>query len=116
ERERITLTVLVPAQLDAMMSHPRWTSADLSSLRMITTGSTIVPEKLIRDVHTRGIPMVQVYGATETCPIAAYQRREEADRVGSAGRPAKGCDLRIVDDYARDVAAGASGEILVRGP
>ena len=24
ERERITLTVLVPAQLDALMAHPRW--------------------------------------------------------------------------------------------
>ena len=115
ERERITLTVLVPAQLEAMMAHPRWTSADLSSLRMITTGSTVVSEKLIRDVHARGIPMAQVYGATETCPIAAYQRREDAARVGSAGRPAKGCELRIVDDYARDVAPGASGEILVRG-
>ncbi|MDT3677745.1 MAG: long-chain fatty acid--CoA ligase [Burkholderiaceae bacterium] len=116
ERERITLTVLVPAQLDPMMAHPRWVSADLSSLRMITTGSTIVPEKLIRDVHERGIPMAQVYGATETCPIAAYQRREDALRVGSAGRAAKACELRIVDDYARDVEPGASGEILVRGP
>src|SRR5690606_444577 len=98
ERERITLTVLVPAQLDAMMAHPRWATADLSSLRMITTGSTIVPEKLIRTVHARGVPMVQVYGATETCPIAAYQRREDAERVGSAGRAARGCELRIVDD------------------
>ncbi len=116
ERERITLTVLVPAQLDPMMAHPRWASADLSSLRMITTGSTIVPEKLIRAVHERGIPMVQVYGATETCPIAAYQRREDAPRVGTAGRAAKACALRIVDDYARDVEPGTSGEILVRGP
>ena len=116
ERERITLTVIVPAQFDALMAHPRWASADLSSLRMITTGSTVIAEKLIHSVHARGVPMVQVYGATETCPIAAYQRREEAVRVGSAGRPAKGCELRIVDDYARDVAPGASGEILVRGP
>ena len=29
EGERITLTVLVPAQLDAMRDHPRWASADL---------------------------------------------------------------------------------------
>ena len=42
ERERVTLTVLVPAQLDMMMASARWQSADLSSLRMITTGSTIV--------------------------------------------------------------------------
>src|SRR5690606_34020921 len=104
ERERITLTVLVPAQLDPMMAHPRWATADFSSLRMITTGSTIVPAQLIRAVHERGVPMVQVYGATETCPIAAYQRREDAERVGSTGRAAKTCELRIVDDYSQDVA------------
>ena len=29
ERERITLTVLVPAQLDALIAHPRWAGAPL---------------------------------------------------------------------------------------
>ena len=71
EHERVTLTVLVPSQLMAMMIHPRWARADLSGLRMITTGSTIVPEHVIRAVHERGIPLVQIYGSTETCPIAA---------------------------------------------
>ncbi|MFO1301897.1 MAG: AMP-binding protein [Burkholderiaceae bacterium] len=117
ERERITLTVLVPAQLDAMLAHPRWQSADFSSLRMITTGSMIVPERLIRAVHARGVPLVQVYGATETCPIAACQRAQDAFRKpGSAGRAAAHCELRIVDEAGRDVAQGATGEILVRGP
>jgi fatty-acyl-CoA synthase len=116
ERERITLTVLVPAQLDAMLAHPRWAGADLSSLRMITTGSMIVPERLIRAVHARGVPMVQVYGATETCPIAAYLKANEAERkIGSAGRAAAHCELRLVDDTGHDAAPGATGEILVRG-
>ena len=117
ERERITLTVLVPAQLDAMLAHPRWKTADLSSLRMITTGSMIVPERLIRAVHARGVPVVQVYGATETCPIAACQKAADAERkLGSAGKAAAHCELRIADDAGHDVAAGAIGEILVRGP
>ncbi|MCL4185917.1 MAG: long-chain fatty acid--CoA ligase, partial [Burkholderiaceae bacterium] len=116
ERERITLTVLVPAQLDAMLAHPRWTGADFSSLRMITTGSMIVPERLIRAVHARGVPLVQVYGSTETCPIAAYLKAGEAGRkIGSTGRAAAHCELRLVDDAGRDVAPGATGEILVRG-
>ena len=117
EQERITLTVLVPSQLDAMMAHPRWPLADFSSLRMITTGSMIVPERLIRAVHARGVPLVQVYGATETCPIAACQKAADAQRkIGSAGRAAAHCQLRIVDEAGRDAAPGATGEILVRGP
>lgn len=117
ERERITLTVLVPAQLDMMMASPRWQSADFSSLRMITTGSTIVPARIIRAVHARGVPLVQIYGATETCPIAACLKAEDAERkAGSTGKAAAHCELRIVDDLGKDVTQGATGEILVRGP
>ena len=117
ERERITLTVLVPAQLDMMMASPRWHSADLSSLRMISTGSTIVPERIIRAVHARGVPLVQIYGATETCPIAACLKAQDAERkAGSAGKAAAHCELRIVDDSGKAVTQGAIGEILVRGP
>ena len=116
ERERITLTVLVPAQLEAMVQHPRWPRADLSSLRMITSGSTQVPLRLIRAVHTRGVPLVQVWGATETAPIAAALHAGDAMRKpGSSGRAARGCELRVVDFQGRPVAPGESGEVLVRG-
>jgi fatty-acyl-CoA synthase len=117
ERERITLTVLVPAQLTAMMDHPRWRQADLSSLRMITTGSTIVSESFIRRVNDRGLRLVQVYGSTETCPIATYVRAENADRkAGAAGLPALHCEVRIVNAENKDVPVGQDGEIIVRGP
>jgi fatty-acyl-CoA synthase len=117
ERERITLTVLVPAQLVAMMEHPRWAQADLSSLRMITTGSTIVSESFVRRVQERGLRLIQIYGSTETGPIAAYQRVADAERkAGSAGLPALHCELRIVGEDGKDRPAGAEGEIIVRGP
>jgi fatty-acyl-CoA synthase len=116
-RERITLTVLVPAQLDMMMASPRWPSADFSSLRMITTGSTIVPARIIDAVHARGVPLVQIYGSTETCPIAVCLKPEDALRkAGSTGKAAAHCELRIVDDSGKDAAEGTIGEILVRGP
>ena len=117
ERERVTLAVLVPAQLTAMMKLARWTTADLSSLRVLTTGSTIVSQAFVQRVHERGVPLIQVYGTTETCPIAAYLRIEDARRkAGAAGLPALYCALRIVDENDNDVPAGADGEILVRGP
>ena len=117
EGERITLTVLVPAQIEAMMAHARWPRADLSSLRMITTGSTIVPDRLFRAVHERGIPLVQIYGSTETSPIAAYVKAADAiTHAGSAGRPARHCSVRVAAEGGTDAKPGASGEILVRGP
>ena len=117
ERDRITLTVLVPAQLDALMQLPRWASADLSTLRLITTGSTIVSEGFVRKASARGVPVIQVDGSTETCPIAAYVRPADALRkAGSAGAPALHCEVKVVDEAGAELPAGGDGEILVRGP
>jgi fatty-acyl-CoA synthase len=116
EGEGITLTVLVPAQLDMMMAHRRWAGADFSRLRMITTGSTIVPMHVIHTVHAKGVPLAQVYGSTETCPIAVYLKAEDAMRKpGSTGRVAARCQLRVVDDTGVDVPPGNTGQILIRG-
>ena len=112
-----TLTVLVPATLRALIQHPHWQSADLSSLRCITTGSSSVPNNLITPFHERGIPVIQVYGSTETAPIAIYQRPKDAEtHLGSTGKPALHCEIRIVDELGDDVSIGSAGEILVRGP
>src|SRR3954468_4749098 len=70
QRDRPTLTVLVPAIIQAVTEHPDWAATDLSSLKAISTGSTIVPPHLIERFTARGVPVLQVYGSTETCPIA----------------------------------------------
>jgi fatty-acyl-CoA synthase len=115
-REQVTLTVLVPAQLNAILERPEWDPAKFASLRMISTGSTIVSEAFARRINALGVPLAQVYGSTETAPIAAYQRCEDAvSRPGSAGATALHCELRIVDDAYADVPPGVDGEILVRG-
>ncbi|HUC68395.1 MAG TPA: AMP-binding protein [Stellaceae bacterium] len=114
---RPSLAVLVPAQLAALIAHPAWAQTDLSCLRAITTGSSIVPTPLIEAIHARGVPVIQVYGSTETAPIAIYQTPRDAFlSVGSCGKPALHCAARIVDGEGRDVPRGARGEILVRGP
>jgi fatty-acyl-CoA synthase len=116
EGRRITLTVLVPAQLTLMMEHPRWPQADLSSLRVISTGSTIVSSSFVRRVNARGPLLIQVYGSTETSPIATYLRARDADRkAGSAGLPALHCEVHVVDANGCELPPGSDGEILVRG-
>ena len=83
---------------------------------MIATGSTQVPMRIIRAVHERGVPVVQVWGATETGPIAACLHPDEALRkAGSTGRAARHCELRIVDATGQDAPVGVAGEVCVRG-
>jgi fatty-acyl-CoA synthase len=103
---RPTLSLLVPATMAAVIAHPAWATTDLSSLRLLNTGSMVVPESLIRAFHERGVPVGQVYGSTETAPIATVLLREDARRKpGSAGKAAPHCEVRLVE-----------GEVQVRGP
>ncbi len=112
----ITLINTVPTVLQAMVQLEDWAAADLTALRAVSIGSTDVPTELIETIHGRGIPLVQIYGATETGPIAIYQRIDAAfDTVGSIGRTGLYCETRLVDDAGRDVADGENGEIWVRG-
>jgi fatty-acyl-CoA synthase len=115
--DRPSLTVLVPTTIQALIEHPGWAETDVSSLRALTTGSTQVPQPLIDAVTARGVPVLQVYGSTETSPIAVYTRLGgDLDRPGSTGLPGLACEARIVDDAGREVAHGERGEVVVRGP
>jgi fatty-acyl-CoA synthase len=116
-RQRPSVTLLVPAVMKAMIEHPAWRDCDLSSLRLAGAGSSLIPLELIQTFHRRGVPICQIYGSTETAPIAIVLRREDAMRKeGSTGTPALHCEARIVDADGRDVAPGTRGEILIRGP
>lgn len=112
-----SLTTLVPATIAALMAEPGWPQCALGSLRSITTGSTDVPVSMIAAVHERGVPVIQIYGATETGPVAIYQTEPEAlSTVGSIGRAGLHTEIRLVDGDGGDVATDVVGEILVRGP
>ena len=114
---RPSLTVLVPATMRALIDHPAWPTADLASLRMIATGSQIVPRDVILPFHRRGVPVAEVYGTTESGPVAVYQRRTDALRApGAAGKAALHGELRVVDDDGAELSAGAPGEVMLRGP
>jgi fatty-acyl-CoA synthase len=116
-QQRPTLTVLVPAIIQAVTDHPAWASTDLSSLKAISTGSTIVPPHLIHRIVSRGVPVLQVYGSTETCPIAVYTRLGgDLERTGSTGLPGLCCEAKVIDDAGVEVPPHTAGEIAVRGP
>jgi fatty-acyl-CoA synthase len=115
--ERPTLSLLVPAVMEALVAHPGWAAADLSSLRAVGAGSSEIPLPLIAAFHARGIPVQQIYGATETGPIAIGQTRAEALAApGSIGRAALHAEARIALPDGTPAPAGTAGEIEVRGP
>ena len=114
---RPTLMILVPALMAAIQQHADWEKIDFSSLRAINTGSTTIPMSLVDAYLDRGVPIIQVYGSTETAPIAIHQRIPDAwTTKGSTGRAALHCDAAIFDQQGNVLAANERGEIVVRGP
>ena len=117
EYEGITTTVCVPTVMKALLFHPDWGDLKLPTLRLFNTGSTDVPVEIIEANHKRGIPMVQVYGATETGPIATYQKAHEAVKTqGSIGRCGAHTQIRLVRQDGGTCDIGEPGEIWVKGP
>jgi fatty-acyl-CoA synthase len=107
EQWRPSTTLLVPAVMRALVEHPRWPGADLGSLRFVNSGSQIVPRALIEAFHARGVPVAQVYGATETGPVSLVLRPERARAAAaSIGQPALGVRCRLAPD----------GEVLLKAP
>ena len=116
-RDRPTLTVLVPATMQAMVEHPLWAETKFDSLRAVATGSTQVPQRLVDAFTGRGTPVLQVYGSTETCPVAVYTRLSgDWRRPGSTGLPGLACEARVVEEDGNEAPAGTAGEVVVRGP
>ncbi len=54
------------------------------------------------------------YGQTETMGLTSVCANRE--RPGCAGKPGPLVELKIVDEFDREIEAGRVGEILVRGP
>lgn len=110
-RDRPTLTLQVPATMKALLEHPQWLSTDLSCLRAVWAGSSLLPAALVEAFHARGVPVCNVYGATETGPFSiALPPARAMDHVGSCGWPAPGVEARLGPPH------GDAAELLLRGP
>jgi fatty-acyl-CoA synthase len=117
EERRATIIMGVPTMLDLLRKSPRFAATDFRSVRWFYSGGAPCPHELISFYLDHGIPLGQGYGMTETSPTVFMLSKEDYRRkIGSIGKPAMFCDIRIVDEQGRDVAAGEVGELLVRGP
>jgi long-chain acyl-CoA synthetase len=117
--ERMTLEMAVAPIALGMANHPHLEDFDLTSLRYIMWGATPVAEEVARTVTRRsGARWLPAYGTSEVPVIAANPvQTPERWRLDSAGLPAPGVELRIVDPETGAVLdAGATGEIQVWSP
>ncbi len=82
----------------------KWREGVGGRLRYFVSGGAPLSPALSYAFLAAGIPILQGYGATETCIVSA--NRPDNNQVGSVGVPFEGIEVSIAED----------GEILLRGP
>jgi long-chain acyl-CoA synthetase len=130
ERERVTLTTLVPTMLGRFVDHLRGegAGADLSTLRNLHyAGSPITPALQRRAGETLHCELAEMYGMTECAPSVTHlvpdvHRRglaggePHATRLASVGVPIAGVRAEVRSAAGEPLAPGEIGEVWVNGP
>ncbi|MFI7679784.1 (2,3-dihydroxybenzoyl)adenylate synthase [Actinophytocola sp. NPDC049390] len=118
ERERATVTSLVPAIAHRWVEAAMAGGADLSSLRLVQVGGSVMdPLFAARIGPALGATLQQVYGMAEG--LLNYTRPTDPVEVivRTQGRPISDADeILIVDEAGQPVPEGGTGELLTRGP
>jgi long-chain acyl-CoA synthetase len=114
---RVTRLFGVPTMFIALLADAEGRRADYSALRACRTNAAPLPPsvKAAFDGLVGREVLVEGYGLTETSPLT-HANPIERPRPGSIGLPLPDTDARLVDEAGLDVAAGGTGELLIRGP
>jgi fatty-acyl-CoA synthase len=111
----------VPTVLAAALSIPLG-NADISSLKFAAAGGSAIPIAIGKAIQDRlKLPVLEVYGMTETSSVHTIAFPARAIRLGSAGLPIPYSRVRIVKldadgRYERDCAADEIGVVTMAGP
>jgi acyl-coenzyme A synthetase/AMP-(fatty) acid ligase len=92
-------------------------SYDLGCLRVPESGGMYTRTELIEMFRRKvGVPIIPVWGSTETTGIALANRPGEYIPPGSVGKPCPSYEIKIVNERDTEVLPGEVGEMIFKGP
>lgn len=106
---------LVPAMAEMVVASGAAARHDVSSVERVTLSSAPAPPALLPRLAA-AFPAASIWNAyalTES-GSARTLMRYDPDRPASVGRPVGQTEVRVADDGGADVAAGETGEVLLR--
>ena len=128
EREKVTLTNLIPTMLNLMVNHPEVGRFDYSSLRVLLSGGApIAPEVVRKIVETFKCDYIQTYGMTETSPyltlsilknhLRKLSYEDQLRFKSKTGKEFIGVELKVINERGEEIKKDEKevGEIIVRG-
>ena len=112
---RATLVSLVPTMLARLLD--QCAAPYPPSLRAVLLGGGPAPRALLERAADLGVPVCQSYGMTETnAQFTTLPPSDALRKLGSAGLPLAGNELRLLGAGGAPLPPGEEGEIWVRGP
>jgi acyl-CoA synthetase (AMP-forming)/AMP-acid ligase II len=112
DRHCVTHVSDFPPVLMSLLDAAEKQGSGLSSLRHVS--GLDAPQTIQRLHEKTGAKFWTGFGQSETSGFVTLQRA--ADKPGASGKPVPTSQVRLVDDYGREVPVGTPGEIVVRGP
>ncbi|WP_088286610.1 acyl-CoA synthetase [Ideonella sp. A 288] len=120
QRYRPAVFGAVPTVLAAALQVPR-DGADVSSLRRASGGGAAIPVAVTSGYEAMGLPVLEVYGMTETASVHCMGYPDLPRHAGSVGRPLPHSRVRVVrldadGRFVGDCAPGEIGVVAMAGP
>jgi fatty-acyl-CoA synthase len=112
----ITHAIGAPAHYLAMSKLPAFARASFPNIKMLGVGDAPVARELLEQWDAKGAPLSQWYGLAEAFSVALIPPHLAHGNYGAAGYPMMHVEVRIGDEFGRELARGEIGEIQVRGP
>lgn len=117
DRSRPTALIGVNTLFRALLDAPGFAALDWSRLKLAVAGGMAVQKVVAqRWKEATGVPLVEGYGMTESAPVAIANPIDIVQWSGQIGLPLPSTEAVILDENARPVAIGGTGEIALRGP
>lgn len=113
-QNRLRAIQLVPAQLQALMEHPRF---DQNTLKWIFCGGEALSPRLHEAYQARGLnaELYNMYGPTETCIDATFNFCRSIETPISIGHPIANAEVYILDHNLQPLPEGIPGELCIAG-
>ncbi|MBW2650095.1 MAG: long-chain fatty acid--CoA ligase [Deltaproteobacteria bacterium] len=108
-----------PTIFVGLLAEPEFRKMDFSRVKGFFSGAAPLAADTIRDLkELTGATMCEVYGQTETSPVATVTPWKGVIKPGTVGVPVADTDIRIVDMETgeKELPVGESGEVLIKGP
>jgi crotonobetaine/carnitine-CoA ligase len=109
-----TRAALFAAPLRMLLRQHAGSPPPKTPLNLVTFAQNLAPEELKEWDQRFGIPLMQLWGMTETVGLPLMVPLNGPRDNMCMGLPALGYEVKIVDETGQEVPAGTTGEVVVR--